>query len=131
MPVWLGATEGLVAAGGMRLWPLGGQTLGFGYLFASDPHIRAGLVSGGHATIPVTLAGVTHIPTLRTRAYQRRSRVIRLARDVLAAHLHPSIDLTSVNRSARRNRHAKRATLLTAIWRHSNDQYMMIKVSCF
>ena len=34
--VWLGATEGgLVAAGGMRLKPLAGQTLGFGYLFAS------------------------------------------------------------------------------------------------
>ena len=36
--VWLGATEGgLVAAGGMRLKPLGGQPLGFGYLFASHP----------------------------------------------------------------------------------------------
>ena len=33
--VWLGATEGLVAAGGMRLKPLAGQTLGFGYLCAS------------------------------------------------------------------------------------------------
>ncbi len=40
--MWLGATEGgtggtegLVAAGGMRLYPLAGQPLGFGYLFAS------------------------------------------------------------------------------------------------
>jgi hypothetical protein len=46
---WVPRRGGLVAAGGMRLWPLGGQTLGFGYLFASDPHIRAGLVSGGHS----------------------------------------------------------------------------------
>ena len=28
---------GLVAAGGMRLKPLAGQPLGFGYLFASHP----------------------------------------------------------------------------------------------
>ena len=33
----------------MRLYPLAGQPLAFGYLFASHPHIRAGLVSGGHA----------------------------------------------------------------------------------
>ena len=34
--VWLGATEGgLVAAGGMRLYPLAGQPLGFGYLCGS------------------------------------------------------------------------------------------------
>ena len=32
-----GATEGLVAAGGMRLYPLAGKTLSFGYLFASHP----------------------------------------------------------------------------------------------
>jgi hypothetical protein len=58
---WLDATEGgLVAAGGMRLYPLAGHPLGFDYLFASHPHIRAGLVSGGHATVPVTLAGITH-----------------------------------------------------------------------
>jgi len=46
--VWLGATEGLGAAGWMRLYPLAGQPLGFGYLFASHAHIRAGLV---HATV--------------------------------------------------------------------------------
>ena len=34
---------GLVAAGGMRLYPLAGQPLGFGYLFASHPHIRIGV----------------------------------------------------------------------------------------
>ena len=33
--VWLGATEGLVADGGMRRDPLAGEPLGFGYLFAS------------------------------------------------------------------------------------------------
>ena len=32
----------------MRRDPLAGQTLGFVYLFASHPNIRAGLVSGGH-----------------------------------------------------------------------------------
>ena len=32
-----GGTRGLVAAGGMRLYPLAGQSLGFGYLFASHP----------------------------------------------------------------------------------------------
>jgi len=32
----------------MRLYPLAGQPLGFGYLFASHAHIRAGLV---HATV--------------------------------------------------------------------------------
>jgi len=46
----------------MRLKPLAGQPLAFGYLFASHPHIRAGLVSGGHATVPVTLTGVPHYP---------------------------------------------------------------------
>jgi hypothetical protein len=46
--VWLGATEGGLVAGGMRLKPLAGHPLAFGYLFAGHAHIRAGLV---HATV--------------------------------------------------------------------------------
>jgi len=43
----------------MRLYPLAGQPLALGYSFASYLHIRSGLVSAGHATGPVTLAGVS------------------------------------------------------------------------
>jgi hypothetical protein len=49
--VWLGATEGLVA-GGMRLYPLAGQPLGFSY---AEPH--------GYTDVPPRLA-YTHIERL-------------------------------------------------------------------
>ena len=60
----------------MRLYPLTGEPLALGYLFASHLHIRAGLVSGGHATVPVTLSGVPYCP----HTYVRGTRTARRQR---------------------------------------------------
>ena len=57
---------------GMRLNPLAGQPLGFGYLFASHPHIRTGLVSGGHATstMPISSYSLFGTAELKTSILQ-------------------------------------------------------------
>ena len=41
---WVPRRGGLVAAAGMRLYPLGGQPLGFSYLFASHQRFNFGFV---------------------------------------------------------------------------------------